>query len=59
MLANQQLASIRRICGERNILELRRNNHKRVRGVLVSFLKPEVLKQYVGKIDEEIIKHLE
>ncbi|KAL5840532.1 hypothetical protein ACOSQ4_013140 [Xanthoceras sorbifolium] len=57
--ANQQPNSVRRIMGERNIMELSGNEHKRVRGGLVSFLKPEVLKLYVGKMDEEVRKHLE
>ncbi|KAM4092463.1 hypothetical protein ACB094_06G041100 [Castanea mollissima] len=35
------------------------SHHKRVRGALVSFLKPESLKQYVEKIDEGVKKHLE
>ncbi|KAM7530786.1 hypothetical protein LguiB_034196 [Lonicera macranthoides] len=58
-LVNQQPASTRRICGQRNILELRGDDHKRMKVALVSFLKPEVLKHYVVKIDEEIRKHLE
>ncbi|XP_065877600.1 cytochrome P450 716B1-like isoform X3 [Euphorbia lathyris] len=53
-LSNQQPSSIRRILGERNIFELTGHDHKRVRGALVSFLKPEVLKQYVGRMDEDI-----
>uniref|UniRef100_A0A2N9F2Q7 Cytochrome P450 n=1 Tax=Fagus sylvatica TaxID=28930 RepID=A0A2N9F2Q7_FAGSY len=44
--------------GEQNILELSGEDHK-CRGALVSFLKPESLKQYVGKMDEEVKKHLE
>lgn len=59
ILGNQQPSSIRRICGEKNITELSGDDHKRVRGVLASFLKPEVLKQYVVKMDEEIRKHLQ
>ncbi|KAA8515493.1 hypothetical protein F0562_018896 [Nyssa sinensis] len=58
-LASQQPTSVRMICGEKNIMELSGDEHKRVRGALASFLKPEVLKQNVGKIDEEIRKHLE
>lgn len=58
ILAGQQPTSIRKICGERNILELTGDDHRCVRGALLSFLKPEVLKQYVGKIDEEIRKHM-
>ncbi|CAK7351117.1 unnamed protein product [Dovyalis caffra] len=59
ILDNQQPLSIRRVCGEKNILELSGHEHKRVRGALLSFLKPEALKQYVGKMDEEIRRHLE
>ncbi|KAJ6978494.1 Taxane 13-alpha-hydroxylase [Populus alba x Populus x berolinensis] len=56
-LVNQHPLSVRRICGERNILELNGHEHKRERGP-VSFLQPEVLKQYVDKIDE-VWKHFE
>lgn len=57
-LANQQPSLIRRIYGERSITEIGVDEHKRVRGALESFFKPEVLKQYVGKMDEDIRKHL-
>ncbi|KAF5937747.1 hypothetical protein HYC85_025253 [Camellia sinensis] len=50
---------MRRVRGEKNILELSGEDHKRIRGALVSFLKPEALKQYVGKMDEEARKHME
>ncbi|GMP72979.1 hypothetical protein CsSME_00030844 [Camellia sinensis var. sinensis] len=43
---------MRRVCGENNILALSGEDHKRIRGALVSFLKPEALKEYVGKMDE-------
>ncbi|CAK7351121.1 unnamed protein product [Dovyalis caffra] len=59
ILANQQPSSIRRICGEKNILELSGHDHKRMRGALLSFLKPDVLRQYVSKMDKEIRKHFE
>ncbi|KAI5590508.1 hypothetical protein POPTR_004G017800v4 [Populus trichocarpa] len=58
-LASQKPLSVRRICGDKNILELSGHEHKRVRGALVSFLKPEALRQYVGKMDERVRKHLE
>jgi cytochrome P450 len=58
-IGNQQTQSIRMILGERNILELSGEDHKRVRGALLSFLKPESLKQYVGKMDGEVKEHLE
>jgi len=59
ILAGQKPLSVRRICGQRNIFELSGHEHKRVRGVLVSLLKPEVLRQYVGEMDERIRKHFE
>ncbi|GMI77524.1 cytochrome P450, family 716, subfamily A, polypeptide 1 [Hibiscus trionum] len=59
VLGNQQPAPFRKICGERNFMELTGDDHKRVRGAIVSFLKPEMLKQYVGKMDEEVRDYLE
>ncbi|XP_059664622.1 cytochrome P450 716B1-like [Cornus florida] len=58
-IGNQQVHSVKMILGERNLLELSGEDHKRVRSAIVSFLKPECLKQYVGKMDEEIGKHLQ
>lgn len=58
-LTNQQPQSIKMILGDRSLLELGGEDHKRVRDALVSFLKPECLKQYVGKIDEEARNHLQ
>ncbi|KAF8370008.1 hypothetical protein HHK36_031960 [Tetracentron sinense] len=59
ILGNQQPQTIKRILGDRTLFELSVEDHKRVRGALVSFLKPESLKQYVGNMDEEIKNHLE
>ncbi|XP_065879755.1 cytochrome P450 716B1-like [Euphorbia lathyris] len=58
VLNNEQPSSVRRIMGERNIMELSGHEHKRVRGALVSFLKPDVLKQYVGRMDEGIRREI-
>ncbi|KAJ0102859.1 hypothetical protein Patl1_04231 [Pistacia atlantica] len=58
-ISNQQNKSTRMILGDRCLLELSGEDHKRVRDALVSFLKPESLKKYFGKIDEEVKKHLE
>lgn len=58
-IANQQTQSVTMILGDRNLLELSGEDHTRVRGALVSFLKPESLKQYMGKMDEEVRRHLE
>ena len=58
-ISNQQARSNQLILGDRNLLELSGEDHKRVRGAIVSFLKPESLKQYVGKMDAEVRNHLE
>ncbi|KAF9587808.1 hypothetical protein IFM89_005683 [Coptis chinensis] len=58
-LNSQQPQSISALLGKRNLLELSGEDHKRVRGAIMTFLKPEVLKQYVGKMDGEVRKHLE
>ncbi|KAJ4848268.1 hypothetical protein Tsubulata_040018 [Turnera subulata] len=58
-LSNGQTQSIRRILGERCVLELSGQDHKRVRGALMSFLKPESLIKYVGKMDEEVRMHIQ
>ncbi|KAL5548341.1 hypothetical protein UlMin_003572 [Ulmus minor] len=58
-IASKQTKSIQMILGDRNLLELNGEDHKRVRGALMLFLKPESLKQYVGKMELEIKKHIE
>lgn len=57
-LALQQPKSATAIIGRRNLLELTGEEHRRVRAALMQFLKPEVLKRYVGMIDEEVQRHL-
>jgi len=58
-LGTEQPQSTRRIVGERQILELMGADHKRVRGALLEFLKPDMLRLYVGKIDGEVRRHLD
>ncbi|XP_077212060.1 cytochrome P450 716B1-like [Tasmannia lanceolata] len=58
-LSNQQPTSIKMIMGDRNLFELRGEDHKRLRSALVSFLKPEVLKSYIGKMDREVKQHID
>ncbi|PIA38097.1 hypothetical protein AQUCO_02800027v1, partial [Aquilegia coerulea] len=53
-----QAANKFKLLGKKNLLELSGEDHKRVRGALMAFLKPEALKQYVGKMDGEIREHL-
>lgn len=58
-ISNQQTQAITLILGDRSLLNLTGKDHKRVRDALLSFLKPESLKKYVGKIDGEIRQHIE
>ncbi|XP_031478977.1 taxane 13-alpha-hydroxylase-like [Nymphaea colorata] len=57
-LANKPPPSITRILGAHNLLELSGADHKRVRGALAFFLRPEMLKSYVGKIDTQVKEHV-
>ncbi|KAM7277841.1 hypothetical protein ACFE04_004975 [Oxalis oulophora] len=59
ILSSQQTESIRKLLGEKNLLELSGDDHKRVRDALSVFLKPDSLKRYVAKMEEEIVKHIE
>ncbi|GJN11600.1 hypothetical protein PR202_ga29801 [Eleusine coracana subsp. coracana] len=58
-LAMRQPRSVRRILGERNLLELNGADHKRIRGALAEFLKPDMLRLYVSKIDGEVRRHVD
>lgn len=57
-LSNKQPQSVRKLLGPRNLFEMSSEDHKRLRGAMLAFLKPEALKQYVGKMDQEIRLHL-
>ncbi|GAV60668.1 LOW QUALITY PROTEIN: p450 domain-containing protein, partial [Cephalotus follicularis] len=59
IMSNQQSKPVRMVFGERNMLELVDHDHKRVRDALMSFLKPDSLKQFVGKMDAEVKEHLD
>uniref|UniRef100_R7WD53 Cytochrome P450 716B1 n=1 Tax=Aegilops tauschii TaxID=37682 RepID=R7WD53_AEGTA len=54
-----QPRSVQRILGEKSILDLHGADHRRVRGALLEFLRPDMLKAYVGRIDGEVRRHLE
>ncbi|KAM0898999.1 hypothetical protein ACQ4PT_021558 [Festuca glaucescens] len=45
--------------GEKNVLNHNGDNHGRIRGALLEFLKPDMLKLYVGRIDASVRRHLE
>nr|APA20287.1 hypothetical protein [Populus tomentosa] len=54
-LSSSLLESVKKLLGDRCLLELGGQDHKRVRDALGLFLKPESLKSYVGKMDEEVL----
>ncbi|KAI3510283.1 hypothetical protein L1887_17154 [Cichorium endivia] len=58
-LANKMPPSLSRILGKKIIVELNGEDHKRVRAAIVTFLRPEVLKLYAEKMDQEIRTHLD
>ncbi|KAL8462549.1 hypothetical protein ACS0TY_033545 [Phlomoides rotata] len=58
-LSNHQTESVKMILGERSLLELVGDDHKRIRCALASFLKPDSLKNYIGKMEEEVRGHLQ
>ncbi|CAM0948493.1 unnamed protein product [Alopecurus aequalis] len=53
-----QADSFTRLVGERSIVDLQGEDHRRVRGALMEFLKPDMLKRYIGRIDAEVRRHL-
>ncbi|KAL6840611.1 hypothetical protein ACP4OV_029475 [Aristida adscensionis] len=58
-LAMRQPRSVQRILGERSILDVVGADHRRIRGALAEFLKPDMLRLYVGRIDGEVRRHLD
>lgn len=58
-LNNQQPRSATMILGKGNLSEVSSEEHNRIRRALMTFLKPEVLKQHVGKMDREMRTHVE
>ncbi|KAL6840732.1 hypothetical protein ACP4OV_029596 [Aristida adscensionis] len=58
-LAPKQPRCLPLILGRRNILELAGDDYRRVRGAMMQFLRPDMLRQYVGRIDGEVTRHLD
>ncbi|GLJ25597.1 hypothetical protein SUGI_0490380 [Cryptomeria japonica] len=56
-ITNKQPISLSRIIGKKNILELTGEDHKRMRGAIMQFLKPEALQKLVGRMDSVIQQH--
>lgn len=58
-LAPKQPRSLPLILGRKNILELVGDDYHRVRGAIMQFLKPDMLRRYVSKIDGEVRRHFD
>ncbi|KAM0876505.1 hypothetical protein ACQ4PT_036128 [Festuca glaucescens] len=58
-LSTRQPRSVQRILGEKSILDIHGADHRRIRGALLEFLRPDMLRTYVGRIDGEVRRHLD
>ncbi|KAK1680131.1 hypothetical protein QYE76_040979 [Lolium multiflorum] len=58
-LATRQPRSAQRILGKNSIVDLHGADHRRVRGALQEFLRPDMLKMYVRTIDGEVRRHID
>ncbi|XP_008788533.3 taxadiene 5-alpha hydroxylase-like [Phoenix dactylifera] len=56
-LSMKQPPSIARVTGKQNFVELTGMRYKRMKGALMSFLRPENLQDYIGHMDA-LVKHL-
>ncbi|CAM0948402.1 unnamed protein product [Alopecurus aequalis] len=50
---------LRHVTGEKSILNLHGGDHLRIRRALLEFLKPDMLKLYVARMDAEVRRHLQ
>ncbi|XP_058075358.1 taxadiene 5-alpha hydroxylase-like [Magnolia sinica] len=57
-LTMKQPVSVTRIVGRHNIFDLNGNRYKRVKGAMMSFLKPESLQEYIGIMDDFVKTNL-
>ncbi|KAM0921986.1 hypothetical protein ACQ4PT_006462 [Festuca glaucescens] len=57
-LVTKTTLSFNRMVGWRNIRELAGDDHRRVRAMMVQFLKLEAVKSYVAAMDDEVRHHL-
>jgi cytochrome P450 len=57
-LTTKTTTSFNRMVGWRNIRELAGDDHRRVRAMMVQFLKLEAVRSYVAAMDDEVRHHL-
>lgn len=51
--------SYQRIFGDKSIVDAHGEDHRRIRGALMEFLRPDKLKLYVARIDAKVRQHVE
>lgn len=57
-IAGNQVETASKILGKHSISELSESRHKLVRSGLMSFLKPESIQRFVGKMDSLVQQQL-
>ncbi|GLJ25730.1 hypothetical protein SUGI_0492610 [Cryptomeria japonica] len=56
-IMNTQPKHLKRIFGENGIGMLSGEEHKRIRGAIMQFMKPEALQRFVGRLDSVVQRH--
>ncbi|KAH9311003.1 hypothetical protein KI387_026038 [Taxus chinensis] len=58
-IINKQAATVTRILGPKNLMDLPVEDHKRMRGAIMSFMKPEALQKVLTRMESVILQHFE
>ncbi|GJN36630.1 hypothetical protein PR202_gb25509 [Eleusine coracana subsp. coracana] len=56
---NKKPESMARMIGRRTIRDVEREDHRRIRAIMVQFLRPDACKRYVASFDDEVQRHLD
>ncbi|GJN09633.1 hypothetical protein PR202_ga27656 [Eleusine coracana subsp. coracana] len=56
---NKKPESMARMIGRRTIRDVEGEDHRRVRAIMMQFLRPDACKRYVASIDDEVQRHLD
>ncbi|GLJ28364.1 hypothetical protein SUGI_0558120 [Cryptomeria japonica] len=57
IITNKKPITSSRIIGRKSLFELGVEDHKRMRGALMQFMKPEALQKFVGRMESVILEH--